>query len=198
MIEFKNSETIKNLMKAFAGESQARNRYTFAASVAKKQKLHIVEAVFTFTAKQEKEHAEIFYGYIQQAGVASVTVDGEYPVDIGQSVVELLKASVHNEFEEWEDAYPSFAQKAREEGFTAIAEKFELIAKIEKTHGERFGRLAEMIENNTLFVSDNSCAWMCINCGHIHEGTSAPGECPVCDHNQGYFIRNDLSPVAGK
>lgn len=126
------SRTHENLMKAFAGESQARNRYTFAASCAKKQNLYVIEAVFKFTADQEKEHAEIFYNYLNPLAGKTVTVDGTYPVDINNSVVELLKAAQHNEFEEYDPVYKSFAETAKEEGFGEISATFNSIAKLKK------------------------------------------------------------------
>jgi len=193
-VEFKNSETKLNLMKAFAGESQARNRYTFAASQARKENLHVVEAVFTFTANQEKEHAEIFYNHLKELAGENITVDGTYPVDITESVVELLRFAQHNEYEEHDPIYKQFGEKAQEEGFPQVAKSFVLIAEIEKTHGNRFGRLADMLEQNKLFVSDVKCEWMCLNCGFVYEGEKAPQKCPVCDHNQGFFIRLEMAP----
>lgn len=192
--DFKNSETRLNLMKAFAGESQARNRYTFAASQARKENLHVVEAVFTFTANQEKEHAEIFYNHLKELAGENITVDGTYPVDITESIVELLRFAQHNEYEEHDPIYKQFGEKAAEEGFPKVAKSFLLIAEIEKTHGNRFGRLADMLEQNKLFVSDVKCKWMCLNCGYVYEGEKAPQKCPVCDHNQGFFIRLEMAP----
>ncbi len=192
--DFKNSETKLNLMRAFAGESQARNRYTFAASEAKNKNLHVVEAVFKFTANQEKEHAEIFYGYLKELAGETIKIDGGYPIDISESVAKLLRYAEHNEYEEHDDVYKSFAQKAKAEGFMEIGTTFENIAKIEKTHGERFGKLAEMLEKNKLFVSDIECDWVCLNCGHRYYGKEAPAICPVCKHDQGFFIRLELAP----
>ncbi len=192
--DFKNSETRLNLMRAFAGESQARNRYTFAASEAKKQGMEVVEAVFTFTAGQEKEHAEIFYNYLAELAGENITVDGAYPVDISSSVLQLLRYAQHNEYEEYNDAYKNFGNKAKEEGFLNIANTFYSIAEIEKTHGDRFGRIADMLEQNKLYVSSVECKWMCLNCGHIYEGTTVPQNCPVCHHDKGYFIRLSMAP----
>ncbi len=196
-IDFKNSETKLNLMRAFAGESQARNRYTFAAAQAKKENLHVIEAIFTFTANQEKEHAEIFYNNLKDLAGETIKVDGGYPVDISDSVAQLLRYAQHNEYEEYDDAYKSFGDKAKEEGFTQIANIFYNIAGIEKTHGDRFGKFADLLEENKLFVSDIECKWMCLNCGFVYEGTEAPENCPVCRHNQGYFIRLELAPFEG-
>ena len=147
-VDFKNSETKLNLMRSFAGESQARNRYTIAASQAKKQNLHVIEAVFTYTANQEREHAEIFYNYLKGLGGETIHIDGGYPVDISDNLSELL----------------------------------------------RFGRCAELMEKDMLFRASEKTRWICLNCGYIYEGEAAPQKCPVCVHDQGYFIRLDQSP----
>ncbi len=193
-VAFKDSETKDNLMRAFAGESQARNRYTFAASQAKKEKLHVISAIFAFTASQEKEHAEIFYKHLKELAGETVAVDGTYPVDISDQVTELLKMAQHNEYEEHDPVYKAFGEKAREEGFQQVAASFFQIAGIEKTHGDRFGRYARLLEEGRLFVSDVEVEWMCLNCGYIYKGTNAPAVCPVCQHDQGYFIRLTLAP----
>ena len=197
-VNFKASETKLNLMRAFAGESQARNRYTFAAQQAKEQKLHVVEAVFTFTADQEREHAQVFYNHLKEMAGETIQIDGGYPVDISQSVLELLRFAQHNEYEEHDTVYQAFGDKAMEEGFPKIAASFHQIAKIEKVHGDRFGRLADLIEQNKLFISDVECAWMCLNCGHIFTGKEAPQKCPVCEHDRGFFIRLELAPYTDK
>ena len=193
-VGFEKSKTKDNLMRAFAGESQARNRYTFAASEAKKQNLHVIEAIFTFTANQEKEHAEIYYKHLQEFAGEHILVDGSYPVDLQKDVAGLLRAAQNNEYEEYNDVYKNFGDIAKEEGFTKIAASFHMIATIEKTHGDRFGKFAEMLEKNELFVSEYSTGWVCLNCGHVTTSKEAPEICPVCDHNQGYFIRLELSP----
>ena len=193
-VDLKNSETLKNLMRAFAGESQARNRYTFAASVCRQQKLHVVEAVFRFTADQEKEHAEIFYNHMKELAGQTVAIDGTYPVDLTNDVKELLRKAQHNEYEEWEHDYAGFARTAMEEGFPLVGKLFENIAGVEKIHGDRFGRFADLLEREQLFVSDVQCAWMCLNCGYIFEGTAAPKVCPVCQHDQGFFVRLEMAP----
>ena len=193
-VDFKNSETKDNLMKAFAGESQARNRYTFAAAQAKKEKLQVISAIFAFTASQEKEHAEIFYNHLKELAGENITVDGTYPVDISDQVVDLLKMAQHNEYEEHDPVYKTFGEKAKEEGFDRVAASFFHIAEIEKTHGDRFGRFARLLEEGKLFVSDVEVEWMCLNCGFIYKGTDAPVVCPVCQHDQGYFIRLTLAP----
>ncbi len=192
--DFKNSETKDNLMRAFAGESQARNRYTFAASQAKKENLYVVSAVFEYTANQEKEHAEIFYHHLQELAGETIHVDGGYPIDITDDVAELLRMAQHNEYEEHDPVYKAFGDKAQEEGFPRVAASFHQIAEIEKIHGDRFGRLAELLEQKKLFVSDVKVSWMCLNCGFVYEGEKAPEKCPVCDHDKGYFIRFELSP----
>lgn len=193
-MDFKNSETKDNLMRAFAGESQARNRYTFAASQAKSQNMHVIEAVFKFTAEQEKEHAEIFYKHLSELGGETIHVDGGYPVDISDDMAELLRMAQHNEYEEHDPVYKAFGEKAKEEGFAKIAASFFMIAEIEKVHGDRFGKFAKMLEENKLYVSDIKAGWMCLNCGFIYEGEKAPEKCPVCDHDKGYFIRLELAP----
>lgn len=193
-VNFKDSVTKENLMRAFAGESQARNRYTIAAGVAKQQKLPVVQAVFTFTANQEREHAAIFYQHLSELAETSIHIDGSYPVDISKDVAKLLRFAQHNEYEEHDDVYLHFAQTAREEGFQKVAASFQMIADIEKTHGDRFGLFADLLEREQLFVSDAETSWMCLECGYIHRGTSVPKECPVCHHDRGYFIRLELAP----
>lgn len=193
-MELKQSETLKNLMRAFAGESQARNRYTFAASAAKAEKLHVIECVFRFTADQEKEHAEIFMNHMKELNGTTQLVDGTYPVETTKNVLELLRFAQHNEYEEHQPVYPTFAETARKEGFPEIASSFEQIAKIEKTHGDRFGKFADLLEQGKLFVASAETKWMCLNCGHIHTGERVPPVCPVCQHEQGYFVRLSLAP----
>ncbi len=197
-VDFKNSETKDNLMRAFAGESQARNRYTFAAGQAKKEKLQVIEAVFKYTANQEKEHAEIFYNHLKELSGETIHIDGGYPVDISDNVLDLLKMAQHNEYEEHDPIYKSFGERAEEEGFPAVARSFFMIAEIEKVHGDRFGRFAKWMEENKLFVSDVKTGWICLNCGYIYEGEEAPEKCPVCAHDRGYFIRLEFSPYENK
>ena len=191
---FSQSKTKENLMRAFAGESQARNRYTFAASIAKKQNLHVIEAVFAFTAGQEKEHAEIFYNYLKDLDGEKITVDGDYPVNVTNDVSKLLQYAGDNEFEEYSPVYKTFGDIAKEEGFHQIAATFHNIAEIEKSHGERFALFKELLDKNKLFVSDVKCKWICLNCGYVFEGTNVPENCPVCSHDKGYFIRIELAP----
>lgn len=195
-MELKDSKTKENLMRAFAGESQARNRYTFAAGEAKKQKLAVVEKVFKFTADQEKEHAEIFYNYLKDLAGTTIQIDGGYPVDISCDVKQLLRYAQHNEYEEHDDVYKSFAQAAKEEGFTEIGFTFEKIAEIEKTHGDRFKAMADLMEKDQLFSSGMESRFMCLNCGYIFEGAKVPEKCPVCSHDKGYFIRLEQAPFS--
>ena len=194
MTEFCKSKTKENLMKAFAGESQARNRYTFAAQKAQEQGYYLLEQVFLYTAGQEKEHAEIFYNYLKDCAGETIQITGGYPVDISEKVEELLRMAVHNEFEEHDDVYKKFAEEAKEEGFLEIADKFEMIAGIEKSHGERFQYYAELLASGKLFEEAASGAFVCMNCGYIHHGPKAPKSCPVCKHEQGYFIRAEKAP----
>lgn len=194
MINFNESQTKDNLMRAFAGESQARNRYTFAASLAKKQGLEVIEAVFTFTAGQEKEHAEIFYDKLKELSGQNICVDGCYPVNGSNDILTVLRDAEHNEYEEYSDAYKHFGEVAQSEGFADIAASFNMIAEIERTHHDRFKLFADMVEQNKLFVSDTATGWLCLNCGHIVNATQAPKVCPVCKHNQGYFIMLELAP----
>ena len=193
-VDFNSSKTKENLMKAFAGESQARNRYTFAAGQANREKQQAIAKLFIYTANQEKEHAEIFYNYLKELGGETIHVDGGYPVDITDNLAELLRMAQHNEYEEHDDVYKNFGDKAKEEGFLNVANAFHMIAKIEKMHGDRFGRFAEWLEENKLHVSDVKTGWICLNCGHVYEGQAAPEQCPVCQHDKGYFIRLELSP----
>lgn len=193
-VDFKNSETKENLMRAFAGESQARNRYDFAASKAKEKHLHVIEEVFYYTAKQEREHAEVFYKYLKELSGETIHVDGGYPVDISEDVSKLLRMAQHNEYEEHDSVYKAFGEKAKEEGFDQIANTFFKIAEIEKIHGDRFGKFAELLETDKLYKADTKMSWICLNCGYIYEGEVAPVRCPVCSHDQGYFIRLDQLP----
>ena len=192
MVDFQMSETKKNLMRAFAGESQARNRYTIAASVAKKEKLYSVEWVFNFTAGQEKEHAEIFYNHLASCQGKNIEFSAAYPIDDSKDTLSLLYASHKNEYEEYENIYKTFGDKAQNEGYLAIADSFYKISEIEKTHGDRFLKLADLIKTGRMFVSDFECAWVCLNCGHEVRGRFAPEMCPVCHHDKGYFIRAEF------
>lgn len=193
-VDFKESATKENLMRAFAGESQARNRYTFAAGEARKQKIYVVEKLFKFTADQEKEHAEVFYNQLQELAGETIQIDGGYPVDLSQNLAELLRMAQHNEYEEHDDVYSSFAATAKEEGFSRAASAFSKIAEVEKMHGDRFGAFAKLLEDGELFVSKIETKWICLNCGYVIDSKEAPKKCPVCDHDQGWFVRMELAP----
>lgn len=183
-------------MRAFAGESQARNRYTFAAHAARSAGLNWVERVFRLTADQEREHAELFLKHLAQCEGENIHIDASYPVEnVAWTPDRLLRSAQHNEYEEAHSVYPAFAQIAREEGFPAVAATFEQIAVIEQSHGDRFGQLAQRAEENRLFECDHEVPWLCLNCGHVHCGTQAPGICPVCKHAQGYFVRAEGSEI---
>ncbi|MGE5422503.1 MAG: rubrerythrin [Ignavibacteriales bacterium] len=170
-MELKGSKTEKNLKEAFAGESQARNKYTYFASVAKKEGYEKISATFLETADNEREHAKL---ELRQLGGISNTIEN-------------LKECIAGENFEHTSMYPNFAKEAREEGFTEIAEMFEKIAAIEKEHEARFREMLNLIESQTVFKKDAPTKWHCRNCGHIHEGPEAPDVCPTCNHPQAYF-----------
>lgn len=178
------TQTEKNLLAAFAGESMARNRYTFFASVAKKGGYEQISAVFTETAGNEKEHAEIFFKLLKDACV-------EIPVSVSSIALTdtetCLRAAAAGENEEWTTMYPQFADVADAEGFPEIAATFRAIAAIEKRHDERFTVLANNIRDGKVFARGEERVWICRNCGHIHVGTEAPDVCPVCAHPRAYF-----------
>lgn len=197
-VEFMNSETHKNLMRAFAGESQARNRYVFAAEQAEEKGMHVIKFVFGFTAAQEETHAKVFYDHLSEMAGENVHIDGTYPIDISESLEDLLEKARHNEYEEHDTVYKMFGEKALEEGFPVIASTFFKIAGIEKIHGDRFGRFLEDMKNGRLFVSNVEEEWMCLNCGFVFKGKTAPKSCPACYHEQGFFIRMTLAPYTGK
>ena len=172
-MELKGSKTEQNLMAAFAGESQARNKYTYFASKAKKEGYEQIAALFTETAENEKEHAKMWFKLLN-GGEIDTTANN-------------LKAAAEGENYEWTDMYAGFAETAREEGFTKIAYLFEAVAKIEKEHEERYRKLLDNVENGLVFSKDGEKIWKCRNCGHICIGKEAPNVCPVCDHPQSYF-----------
>jgi rubrerythrin len=185
-MELKDSQTARNLLKAFAGESQARNRYTFAASVASKEGLEHVAAIFLETAENEKEHAKLFFQHLAPLAPSSIEITAGYPSVTGDTAAQ-LKAAYEGEKEEWSKLYANFGRVAREEGFPEIARTFESVAKVEKEHEARYRRLYEHVVNGTVFQRGEKIYWRCRNCGHIHEGTSAPKVCPVCQHPQAFF-----------
>lgn len=196
-VEFKQSETMKNLMRAFAGESQARNRYTIAARQARKGGLYVIEQVLTFTADQERAHAEVFYNHLKEMAGENIQIEGSYPVDISPEVAKLLEMAQHNEYQEHDDVYKNFANTAKQEEFWQVANSFELIGQVEKIHGDRLGMFARLLKENRLFVSNVETSWMCLNCGFVLDGKEAPVRCPACDHEQGYFVRLELAPFTG-
>ena len=150
-----------------------------------------------YTADQERAHAERFYELLKEMSGQTIQIDGTYPVDQQETLAELLRAAEHNEKEEYEDVYKNFGDTAKEEGFLEVASAFYQIAQIEHIHEIRFARLAEMLENNTYYASEEVSTWMCTNCGYIHEGKQAPKVCPVCRHEQGYFLPDEFIPYKG-
>ena len=192
--QLKNSKTKVNLMKAFAGESQARNRYTFGAGAARKQGLFAISEIFLFTAEQERAHAERFYDLLKDVDGETIEICSGFPVDLQPTVEELLYAAKHNEYEEAEDVYLAFAEDAKEEGFLEASSAFLQIAKIEKIHGDRFGAMADMLKDGCYFQAPEGREWMCLNCGHIHSGMLVPEVCPVCRHEKGFFIPAEYAP----
>ena len=193
-ISFSESETRQNLMRAFAGESQARSRYTIAAELCRQQQLYALEAVFTFTAGQEHAHGALFWKQLQPSSGTQVPLQADSPVDVTNDVSQLLRQAQQHEYAEAGSIYPVFAEAARQEGFSQAAALFQSVAPIEQSHGDRFGALADLMEQGKLFVSDAACGWMCLNCGHIQESPEAPKTCPTCGHPQGYFLRLELAP----
>ena len=192
-MNLKNTQTLNNLMRAFAGESLAQNRYEFAAEQAETDGLPVIAAVFRYTAGQEKEHAEIFADYLRRGGAETVEIKGGFPVDTAADTLALLASAVKNEQQEHSDVYPAFAAVARDEGFGEIARKLEQIARVESCHAGRFEAFRRLLAEHKLFVSDVECAWICLNCGHEFNEKAAPQTCPVCGE-AGYFIRVSMSP----
>jgi len=184
MASLKGSKTEKNLLASFAGESQARNRYTYFASKAKKEGYVQIADVFEETANQEKEHAKRFFKFLEGG---EVDIQASFPAGVIGSTLENLKASADGENHEHTSLYPEFAKVAREEGFEAIAMVFEAISVAEKQHENRFNQLAKNIEEGKVFKKDTSVTWRCRNCGYTHEGTNAVEACPACAHPQAYF-----------
>lgn len=179
------SRTEKNLLKAFAGESQAKNRYTFFAKVAKKEGYEQIAALFLETAENEEQHAKQFFKYLTSGEALEITA--AYPAGIIGTTVDNLKAAAAGENEEWTELYPEFAKIAEEEGFADVARTFRNIARVEKEHEARYLKLAENIEKDLVFNKEETNRWKCRKCGHVHEGKSAPNVCPTCNHPQGYF-----------
>jgi rubrerythrin len=184
MASIKGTRTEQNLLKAFAGESQARNRYTYFASVAKKEGYDQIAMIFEETANQEREHAKRFFGFLE-GGMVEITA--AYPAGVVGTTLENLKAAAAGENEEYTDLYPGFAKVAREEGFEAVAVVFEKVCVAEKQHEKRYLDLAANIQGGKVFKRDQLVVWRCRNCGYLHEGLEAPKMCPACAHPQAYF-----------
>jgi rubrerythrin len=183
-MDFKGSQTEKNLLAAFAGESQARNRYTFFASIAKKEGYEQIGGIFEETAGNEKEHAELFFNHLK-GGMAEITAS--YPAGIKGSTVDNLKAAAAGEKFEWGTLYPNFGDVAQQEGFPEVASTFRMVAKVEAYHERRYNKLVESIEQGKVFKKDQPIKWKCRNCGLVIEGMQAPEKCPTCAHPKAYF-----------
>jgi len=184
MKSVKGSQTEKNLLAAFAGESQARNRYTYFASKAREEGFIQISLIFEETANQEKEHAKRFFGYLE-GGELSITA--AFPAGVVGSTKDNLAAAAGGENFEWKDLYPGFAKKAREEGFEPVATLFEAVMVAEKQHARRYEKLLANIQRDRVFKSDTKTVWRCTNCGYLFEGIEAPKVCPACLHPQAYF-----------
>lgn len=180
----KGSQTEQNLLKAFAGESQARNRYSYFSKIAKKEGLIQISKIFEETAEQERVHAKRFFKFLE-GGALEITAS--YPAGKIGTTLENLKAAAAGEMEEWTELYPEFAKVAREEGYPQVAVAFETILIAEKQHGKRYTDLAINLENGHVFKKDGTVTWLCIKCGYIHESQEAPKACPACLHPQSYF-----------
>ncbi|MEF3279958.1 MAG: rubrerythrin family protein [Elusimicrobiota bacterium] len=185
-MSIKGTKTEKNLLTAFAGESQARNRYTYFASVAKKEGYIQIARIFEETAENEKEHAKRFFKLLE-GGESAINIDAKFPLGVISDTKSNLLAAAKGENEEWTHMYPEYAKIAREEGFENIALIFEAIASVEKHHEERYRKLAENIEKGLVFKKERETLWKCNNCGYIHKGSEAPKSCPACAHPQEYF-----------
>ena len=189
MKSLKGTKTAENLLKSFAGESQARNRYTFYASAAKKEGYIQIQNIFTETAGNEKEHAERFFRFLADSdlnGEAVVINDAGYPIFLGDTKSNLLAAAA-GENEEWTVLYPHFADVAQEEGFPDVSYVYRKISEVEKRHEARYRKLIKNIQDGTVFTKDETTLWKCSNCGFIFEGRSAPEVCPSCAHPKAYF-----------
>ncbi len=186
-MRLKGTETEKNLLTAFAGESQARNRYTYFSAVARKEGYRQISEIFEETANQEKEHAKRLFKFLEGG---DVEIQASFPAGVIGSTIDNLRDSASGENYEWEEMYPSFAETARKEGFEDIAVVLEAIAVAEKQHEKRFAELADNIEAGKVFEKEDNRVWRCLNCGYIHEGKSAVEECPACAHPQAHFELN--------
>lgn len=180
----KGTKTEQNLLKSFAGESQARNRYTYFASIAKNEGLVQIQQIFEETANQEKEHAKRMFKFLEGG---DLEITATYPAGKLGTTLENLKAAAAGEEEEWTELYPEFAKIAREEGFPAVAAMYDAVSIAEKQHGKRYKDLADNLEAGKVFKRNGKIVWRCINCGYLHEGEEAPKACPACLHPQSYF-----------
>ena len=183
-MNFVGSQTEKNLLAAFAGESQARNRYTFFASVAKKAGYEQIGAIFEETAANEKEHGELFFKHLKGG---MVEIKAAYPAGTIASTAENLKAAAEGEKLEWGTLYPSFGDVAEKEGFQEVARTFRMVAKVEVSHERRYNKLLENLQQDKVFTKDQPVKWKCRNCGLVIEGPNAPDICPTCNHPKSYF-----------
>jgi rubrerythrin len=187
MNNLKGSDTEKNLLKAFAGESQARNRYTYFASVAKKEGYEQISAIFLETADNEKEHAKIFFKHLENSEGRAVEISAKYPAGKIGTTKENLLAAANGEKEEWTKIYQDFASTAKKEGFKNIAESFKQIAEVEERHEKRYRKLLKNIIEHKVFRKERIVMWKCRNCGYVHIGKEAPKKCPACGHPQSYY-----------
>jgi rubrerythrin len=185
-MELRGSETEKNLLKSFAGESQARNRYTYFASVAKKEGYEQISGIFLETADNEKEHAKVFFKYLNEIGMP-LEITATYPSGKIGNTKENLLAAAEGEKEEWGELYPNFEETAKKEGFKEIAISFKEIAEVEEQHEKRYRKLLKNVKENSVFKKDEIVKWKCRNCGYVHEGKEAPLICPACKHPQSYY-----------
>ena len=183
-MSIKGTTTEQNLLKSFAGESQARNRYTYFASKARKDGFEQIAAFFEETAAQEKEHAKLFFKFLE-GGMVEITAS--YPAGVTGSTADNLLAAADGEHEEWDLLYPEFARIAEEEGFSNIATAFKLVATVEKRHEERYRKLLQNLKNDEVFKRSNKMVWACRNCGYLHYGEKALENCPCCLHPQAFF-----------
>lgn len=183
-MSIKGTQTEKNLLKAFAGESQARNRYTFFSKQAKKEGFVQIANIFMETAEQEHEHAKRFFSFLEGGGVE---ITAMYPAGKVGTTAENLNAAAMGEHEEWTELYPKFAEIAEKEGFKDVATCFKMIAKVEDEHEKRYLQLLKNVENGKVFEKDEAVKWECINCGYVSEGKKAPEKCPACQHPKDYF-----------
>ena len=187
-MNFENSNTMFNLMRAFAGESQARNRYNMASKTAIKDGYYAIAKIFDLTASQEQAHATVFYNYLKEVNFKNFDISASYPINVVDTTKDHLKYAVDTELSEYQDIYRSFSDEAKSEGFDNIALTFELIGKIENIHATRFKALLDDFDDDTIYQNKPQEIWICTNCGHVHDGPMSPLKCPVCSVDRGYFL----------